>query len=347
METAICDMVVEWIDPQQENAAIKALEKLKGLKARPEEIAANLPFTIARNQPQPNAEKIKNFLEKQGVRVTLKPRWSSPVAEQESTDAVDEDTFLQQLRSIITASIPAFFKSVFKGGFKSIFGSIFKALVGLFIGVVVGLALGFVYNFLDPQGVPEQKDVFAGGLGGIYIYMVVVSGLGGAALGWWLGLKKGIKKAVVKNEVIGEMLDSVTDKLFAFLESRGLTGERQNQLMERIQSIINVERVQLLEKVEGNLTKIPLLGGIVSKVSGKLFDAVCKAPEMVFLNLDVTPEEGMPARKKVVESALSMVEQTFGGAVDAAFSKPIIATGFVAATFVALPYCLLVYHMVT
>ncbi len=339
-------MVVEWIDPQQENAALKALEKLKGLQVRPEEIAANLPFTIARNQPQENAEKIKAFLEKQGVKIALKARWSSASAEQDLTEAVDDDTLVQQLRSIITASIPAFFKSVFTGGFKSILGSFLNGMLGLFVGVVLGLALGFVYNFFDPQAVPAQKGGLVAGLGGIYIYMVVVNGLGGAVLGWWLGLRKGIKKAVVKNQVISDMLDSITDKTFTFLESRGLTGERQNQFMEKIQSWINVERVQLLEKIEGNLTKVPLFGGIVSKVSGRLFDAICKAPEMVFLNLDVTPKEGMPPRAKVVESALSMVEQTFGGAVDAAFSKPILATGFVTAIFVAIPYCLLVYQMV-
>ena len=79
--------------------------------------------------------------------------------EQESTQAVDEDALVRQLRSIITASIPAFFKSVFKDGFKSIFGSFFNGIMGLFIGVVLGLALGFVYNFFDSQAVPEQAEM--------------------------------------------------------------------------------------------------------------------------------------------------------------------------------------------
>ena len=267
--------------------------------------------------------------------------------EQDSTQAVDEDALVQQLRSIITSSIPAFFKSVFKDGFKSIFGSFLNGVMGLFFGVVLGLALGFVYNFFDPQAVPEQADAVAGGLGGIYIYMVVVNGLAGAVLGWFLGLKNGIKKAVFKNQVIRDMLDSMTDKAFAAVECSGLTEERQNLLMEKIQSLIKVERSKLLGKIASNLTRIPLLGGLVSKVSDKLFDVMCKVPKVIFLNLDLTPEEGIPLRRKVVETALSTVEQTFGRTVDAAFSKPILATGSVAAFFVALPYCLLVFHLVT
>jgi hypothetical protein len=268
--------------------------------------------------------------------------------EQESTQAVDEDALVRQLRSIITASIPAFFKSVFKDGFKSIFGSFFNGIMGLFIGVVLGLALGFVYNFFDSQAVPEQADAVVGGLGGIYIYMVAVNGIAGAVLGWFLGLKNGIKKAVFKNQVIIGMLDSMTDKAFAAVECKGLTEERQNLLMEKTRNLMNTERIQLLDKVSSNLTKIPLLGGLVSKVSGKLFDAMCKVPKMIFLNLDLAPEEGIPLRTKAVESALSMVEQTFGLSVDTAFKKPILVTGFVAAILVTLPYCLLLlYHLVT
>lgn len=265
----------------------------------------------------------------------------------ETHGKTNEDALVQQLTSLVVEKIPALTGSIFKGSFKSVFGSVSNALQGLIIGAILGLGLGYIYNSVQPYPEPQESTTFIIGSARIYVYMIAVNALGGAALGFWLGLKTRIKKSVANDVVIADLLDSITDRIFSFPDGHRLARDRQNQLLAPIQGKINETKAALTKMVEDRLTAMPLMRSVASRFSGRILDLACLMPEMMFLNIGMTPDEGVYARATARERALSSLETIVERAVDSAFTSPIAVNAGVLAIFEALPFFLLISSFLT
>jgi hypothetical protein len=337
MTAGLCNISVDWVDPERQTLAHKALARLKGLRARPEEILAAPPVIIARNVPLPSGVRVKGFLEKHGVAVTLEPcNQGVSVASRSAhprRERLSEDILVQQICTQLSTKVPGFVIGTIKEGLTSMSTGVWKAGVGLFLGVLLGWVLGFLFSALySPQGMPEMEILPTTT---VYLYTIVINGLCGTAL---VGLKKNLKGAVLGNESVLELVDATVGNICRFLESNGLTTEGRKQFLSSLQGRITEERSRIHKAVQGGLKSAPLMRGISSRIARKILDAACRVPEMILLNMDMKPREGRGQKTMLVEGFFSSLDRIFGAAVDAAFSRTIVLTVVSMAILASLPF---------
>jgi hypothetical protein len=343
LAAGLCNICIDWVDPGRQNLARKALERLKGLPEQPEDILADPPVIIARNVTLESGEKVKGFLERNGIAVTLERCTMSPSAAPGTKPhwrRLSQDILVQQISTHLAFQVPELVSEAIRNGVTSFSTNAWKAGLGLVLGGALGWMLGVLFGLFYPLNGTDLLEPASPTT--VYLYMVGVNGLCGAALGWVISLKKGVRGAVVGNDSVLELVDATVGNICRFLESNGLTPEGRKQFLSSLQGRISEERLRIREAVQDGLNQAPMMRGTSQRISGKILDAACRVPEMILLNMDMTPGEGRGQKTMLVEGFFSKLDQLFGTAVDTAFSKPITLLVVLAGILTALPFALLI-----
>jgi hypothetical protein len=343
MAAGLCNICIDWVDPERQNLARKALEKLKGLREQPEDILADPPIIIARNVALESGEKIKGFLERNGIAVTLERCSMSPPAEpvtKPHSKRLGQEILVQQICTHLAVKVPELVAEAIKDGVTSFSRNAWKAGLGMVLGAALGWMLGVLFGMFYPLNGTEPLEAVPPTT--LRLYMVGVNSLCGTALGWWIGLKKGLRGAVVGNDSVLELVDATVGNICRFLESNGLTTEGRKQFLSSLQGRLSEERFRIREAVQDGLRQAPMMRGTSSRICGKILDAACRVPEMILLNMDMTPGEGRGQKTMLVEGFFSKLDQVFGTAVDTAFSKPITLLAVLTGILTALPFAVII-----
>ncbi len=177
----------------------------------------------------------------------------------------------------------------------------------------------------------------------MYIYPIAVGAVSGVVLGFWYGVRRGTRRTVRDNPALVALIDIVADRIFSFLEASGLDTEAQGALLTDLQEKINGRRNELRGAIEDAIRKVPLLGGIGTRLAGKVWEMAMQLPEAMFLEIDLgAVAEGDP-RQRVKGAVLPRLNDMLDRGAKSAFTRPLFASYALVVILVLLPVLILLF----